>query len=132
VRGFSQFIANPKEKFTHDTVFACARCGHSAYRRRNQFLQSRPIAESSSAFSAMLIHESRILQVTIFGTLHKNLSALNVKLLLPDVMTIADEVDSQLTQTNGNLHRCTAFIGEGAPCETEGLSSVEHARFAKQ
>jgi hypothetical protein len=49
--------------------------------------------------SAMLVHESRILQVTIFGTLHKNLSALNVKLLLPDVMTIADEVDSQLTQT---------------------------------
>jgi hypothetical protein len=49
--------------------------------------------------SAMLIHESRILQVTIFGTLHNNLSLLDFKLLLPDVMTIADEVDSQLTQT---------------------------------
>jgi hypothetical protein len=49
--------------------------------------------------SAMLIHESRILQVTIFGTLHENLSLLDFKLLLPDVMTIADEVDSQLTQT---------------------------------
>ena len=47
----------------------------------------------------MLIHESRILQVTIFGTLHKNLSLLDFNLLLPDVMTIADEVDSQLTQT---------------------------------
>jgi DNA-binding response OmpR family regulator len=47
---------------------------------------------------AMLVHDSRILQVTIFGTLQKNLSALDFSLLLPDVMTIADEVDSQLTQ----------------------------------
>ena len=47
----------------------------------------------------MLIHESRILQVTIFGTLQKNLSLLDFKLLLPDVMIIADEVDAQLTQT---------------------------------
>jgi hypothetical protein len=48
---------------------------------------------------AMLIHESRILQVTIFGTLHKNLTVLDFSLLLPDVMIIADEVDAQLTQT---------------------------------
>jgi hypothetical protein len=46
----------------------------------------------------MLVHDSRILQVTIFDTLQKNLSALDFSLLLPDVMTIADEVDSQLTQ----------------------------------
>ena len=48
---------------------------------------------------AMLIHESRILQVTIFGTLHENISVLEFPLLLPDVMIIADEVDAQLTQT---------------------------------
>jgi hypothetical protein len=47
----------------------------------------------------MLAHDSRILQVTLFGTLQSNLSALDFSLLLPDVMTIADEVDSQLTQT---------------------------------
>jgi DNA-binding response OmpR family regulator len=47
---------------------------------------------------AMLVQDSRILQVTLFGTLQKNLSALDFSLLLPDVMTIADEVDSQLTQ----------------------------------
>ena len=47
---------------------------------------------------AMLVHDSRVLQVTLFGTLQKNLSALDFSLLLPDVMTIADEVDSQLTQ----------------------------------
>jgi DNA-binding response OmpR family regulator len=48
---------------------------------------------------AMLVHESRILQVTIFGTLQNNLSFLDFSLLLPDIMTIADEVDAQLTQT---------------------------------
>jgi YesN/AraC family two-component response regulator len=48
---------------------------------------------------AMLVHESRILQVTLFGTLQSNLSSLDFSLLLPDVMTIADEVDAQLTQS---------------------------------
>ena len=48
---------------------------------------------------AMLVHESRILQVTIFGTLQNNMNCLDFSLLLPDVMTIADEVDSQLTQS---------------------------------
>src|SRR6202050_3288648 len=47
---------------------------------------------------AMLVHDSRILQVTLFGMLQRNLGALDFSLLLPDVMTIADEVDSQLTQ----------------------------------
>src|ERR1700722_7481001 len=47
---------------------------------------------------AMLVHDSRILQLILFGTLQKNLSAIDFSLLLPDVMTIADEVDSQLTQ----------------------------------
>jgi len=46
----------------------------------------------------MLVHDSRILQVTLFGTLQSNLSALDFSVLLPDIMTIADEVDSQLTQ----------------------------------
>jgi len=48
---------------------------------------------------AMLVHESRIFQVTIFGTLKDNLQSLDFSLLLPDVMTIADEVDAQLTQS---------------------------------
>jgi DNA-binding response OmpR family regulator len=46
----------------------------------------------------MLVHDSRILQVTLFGTLQSSMGALDFSLLLPDVMTIADEVDSQLTQ----------------------------------
>ena len=48
---------------------------------------------------AMLVHESRIPQVTIFETLQSNLNRLDFSLLLSDVMTIADEVDSQLTQS---------------------------------
>jgi len=48
---------------------------------------------------SMLIEESRILQVSIFETLQNNLSSVDFSLLLLDVMTIADEVDSQLKQT---------------------------------
>jgi hypothetical protein len=46
----------------------------------------------------MLVHDSRILQVTLFGMLQNNLNALDFSLLLPEIMTIAPEVDSQLTQ----------------------------------
>jgi len=49
--------------------------------------------------AAMLVHESRILQVTLFETLQDNLRFLNVSLLLTDVATIADEVDAQLAQS---------------------------------
>jgi hypothetical protein len=47
----------------------------------------------------MLIEESRILQVTLFDTLRKNLNGLDFNVVLTDIMTIADEVDSQLTQS---------------------------------
>jgi DNA-binding response OmpR family regulator len=46
----------------------------------------------------MIIEESRILQVSIFDTLQKNLTTVDFSLLLTDVMTIADECDSQLKQ----------------------------------
>lgn len=47
----------------------------------------------------MMVEESRFLQVSIFETLQNNLSTVDFSLLLTDVMTIADEVDSQLKQT---------------------------------
>jgi YesN/AraC family two-component response regulator len=47
----------------------------------------------------MMIEESRILQVTLFHMLQTNLNVVDFSLLLIDVMTIADEVDSQLKQT---------------------------------
>jgi len=73
------------------------------------------LRRSQGYSSGMLIHESRILQVTVFGTLHNNLSLLDFRVLLPDVMIIADEVDSQLTQTmesftNALPTTATAFL----------------------
>lgn len=47
---------------------------------------------------AMAVEESRLLQVTIFSTLHKNVRNLEFNMLLPDVVTIADEVDAQLKE----------------------------------
>jgi hypothetical protein len=47
---------------------------------------------------AMAVQESRLLQVTIFSTLQKNTNNLEFGLLLPDVATIADEVDAQLKE----------------------------------
>ena len=48
--------------------------------------------------ATMLVEESRILQVSIFNTLQKNLSRVDFSKVLLDVITIADEVDSQLKQ----------------------------------
>ena len=48
--------------------------------------------------AAMLVEESRMLQVSIFNTLQKNLARIDFSILLTDVMTIADEIDSQLSQ----------------------------------
>jgi hypothetical protein len=47
---------------------------------------------------AMVVEESRLLQVTIFTTLHNNVKQLEFNALLPDVVTIADEVDAQLKE----------------------------------
>ena len=48
--------------------------------------------------AAMMVEESRILQVSIFETLQNNLACIDFSVLLIGVMTIADEVDSQLSQ----------------------------------
>lgn len=48
--------------------------------------------------AAMVVEESRILQVSIFNTLQNNLARVDFSRVLLDVMTIADEVDSQLKQ----------------------------------
>jgi DNA-binding response OmpR family regulator len=70
-----------------DAVFSASAVAHGKLRYRQGYTP------------AMLVHESRILQVTIFGTLKDNLKSLDFSLLLPDVMMIADEVDAQLTQS---------------------------------
>jgi len=47
---------------------------------------------------AMAVEESRLLQVSIFSMLHKDVKQLDFNSLLLDVVTIADEVDAQLKQ----------------------------------
>ena len=46
----------------------------------------------------MVVEESRILQISIFRTLQQNLRSVDFSKVLLDVVTIADEVDSQLKQ----------------------------------
>jgi hypothetical protein len=48
--------------------------------------------------AAMMIEEARLLQVSIFQTLQANLINIDFSVLLVAVMTIADEIDSQLSQ----------------------------------
>jgi DNA-binding response OmpR family regulator len=48
--------------------------------------------------AAMMVEESRMLQVSIFETLQKNLPNIDFSVLLQGVMAIADEIDSQLSQ----------------------------------
>ena len=48
--------------------------------------------------AAMLVEESRMLQVSVFSRLQKNLALIDFSIVLADVMTIADEIDSQLSQ----------------------------------
>jgi len=57
------------------------------------------VARRAKGYSAaMMVEESRMLEVSIFKCLHDNRDCLDFKVLLPDVMTIADEVDAQLGQ----------------------------------
>jgi hypothetical protein len=56
--------------------------------------------------AAMLVEESRMLQVSIFDTLQKNHDRIDFSSLLLDVMVIADEVDLQLAQA------MTSYIAE--------------------
>ena len=48
--------------------------------------------------AAMLVEESRLLQVSIFHALQLNLANIDYSVLLFDVMAIADEIDFQLSQ----------------------------------
>src|ERR1700730_2015042 len=66
----------------------------------------------------MLVEESRILQVSIFGTLKKNVESIDSGELLKDVITVADEADSQLKQTT------IRYMEVEALKRSEGISKV--------
>jgi DNA-binding response OmpR family regulator len=56
------------------------------------------LRRSQGYTAAMVVEESRILQVSIFSTIQNNLRRIDFGRVLLDVITIADEVDSQLKQ----------------------------------
>ena len=76
----SPTIPGTKELFSEDAA------KHGVARRKQGYT------------AAMMVEESRMLQVSIFKSLHENLDYLAFPLLLPDVMTIANEVDAQLSR----------------------------------
>lgn len=46
----------------------------------------------------MMVEESRMSQITIFDKLQRNLASIDFSVVLIGVMTIADEIDAQLSQ----------------------------------
>jgi CheY-like chemotaxis protein len=68
---------------------------------------------------AMMVMESRSLQVSIFKTLHNNLEMIDFSVLLLGVMGIADEVDAQLSQSMESYVEGT--VGE---VQAEGLPAL--------
>ena len=54
----------------------------------------------------LLVQESRILQVCIFETIQRNLASVDFSLVQPDIMLIADEIDSQLSQSVASFLGC--------------------------
>jgi hypothetical protein len=74
----SPTISGTKELFTEDAA------EHGVARRKQGYS------------AAMMVEEARMLQISIFNSLHENLDHLEFHLLLPDVMRIANEVDGQL------------------------------------
>lgn len=114
--------ANQSKELTHLRLGDDARTGHlsTLLRELVQRLRAPHLVEGKAKISmaalahgrmrsqqgytaAMLVEESRILQVCIFKTLHANMGALDFAAVLTDVMTIADEVDSQLKQSMSSL-----------------------------
>jgi YesN/AraC family two-component response regulator len=63
--------------------------------------------------AAMLVEESRMLQVCIFDTLQNNLATIDFSVLLIGVMTIADEIDSQLSQAMDSF--VTKLVADALP-----------------
>jgi CheY-like chemotaxis protein len=62
----------------------------------------------------LIVQESRILQVSIFETIERNLGTVDFSRVLPDIMIIADEVDSQLKQAIDAFLKMQRVGGVGA------------------
>jgi hypothetical protein len=93
-RDLVQRLRHPLPLGTHALVSTSA-AEHGRLRRKQGYT------------AAMLVEESRMLQVSIFQSLQNNLQTVDFSQLLRDVMAIADEVDSQLAQA------MTSYTAEG-------------------
>jgi hypothetical protein len=67
-------------------LFSMAALQHGARRRRQGYT------------AAMMVEESRILQVALFQTIQNHLDRIDLSQLSDSLMAIADEVNSQLSQ----------------------------------
>ena len=76
----------------------------------------------------MLVEESRIFPVTTFGTLHLHRSELDQDQVLLDVMTIADEADRQLTETEHSFMMAQAAAWQRTVVETQRVVVVRAQR----
>ncbi len=84
-RDLVERLKSERKLGTHEVVCSGA-CRHGEDRREQGYT------------AAMIVEEWRILQVCIFQTLQNNLSSIDFSSVLTQVMTIADEVDCQLSQ----------------------------------
>ncbi len=120
-RDLSATIAGWMELVEHDAELTCVRLdfqertghlpqllGDVIHRLRLPIMGDAPISTTAREHGemrrqqgyspAMLVEESRILQVSIFNTIQSSLRTVDFSKVLLDVITIADEVDSQLKQ----------------------------------
>ena len=76
---------------------------------------------------AMAVEESRLLEVSIFWTLHRSKNHLEFSAILPAVLTIADEVDAQVKQ------QMLRFMAADAAKAAKGAKGAKHTlpRFSQ-
>ena len=103
----------PKERSRHllpllAELVCRLRLGHDGKATVSNAARNHGIRRCAQGYTVpMIVEESRILQVSIFTTLHDNLASVDFRNLMLDVALIADEVDSQLKQ---------AMTGFAEPC----------------
>jgi len=116
IQGWFALVQTEKKVMTVSMSFD-QRCGHlpqvfrdlAARLRSSQPIGSKELISPAAAAhgvnrrqqgytAAMMVEESRMLQVSVFRTLQNNLASIDFSVLLIGVMTIADEIDSQLSQ----------------------------------
>jgi hypothetical protein len=96
---------NPQERSRHlwpllAELVCRLRLGHDAKATVSMAAREHGVRRCSQGYTVpMVVEESRILQVSIFTTIHDNLASVDCHNIMLDVAMIADEVDSQLKQS---------------------------------